>query len=77
MSAFLLYLFLIKLYLKIYLLIKATIGTDTILTSGCIIGAKCEVNTNEMLKDNTIIFGSKNQRRVANEKPQVIFSYRY
>ena len=37
----------------------ARVGTDTILTSGCIIGAKCELNTNEMLIDNTIIFGSK------------------
>ena len=52
----------------------ARVGTDTILTSGCIIGAKCELNTNEMLIDNTIIFGSKNQRRVANEKPQVLIT---
>lgn len=49
---------------------KAKVGSDTTITTGCIIGARCELNTNEILTDNTIIFGSNNQRRVADEKPQ-------
>ena len=30
---------------------KARIGKDVIITTGCIIGAKCELNTNEILQD--------------------------
>ena len=41
------------------------------LTDGCIVGAKCELFTNEVLAENTVIFGSENNRRVSNEKPQV------
>ena len=49
---------------------KAKIGKDVIITTGCIIGAKCELNTNEILQDNTVIFGANKERRIANEKPQ-------
>lgn len=40
------------------------------LTTGCIVGAKCEINTSEVLQDNTVIYGPNNQRRIATEKPQ-------
>lgn len=43
------------------------------IANGCIIGAKCDLDTSEILQDNTVIFGPNNQRRIANEKPQVIF----
>jgi dynactin-6 len=49
---------------------KAKIGKDVIITTGCIIGAKCELNTSEILQDNTVIFGANKERRIANEKPQ-------
>jgi dynactin-6 len=49
---------------------KARVGKDVVITTGCIIGAKCEINTNEILQDNTVIFGANKERRVANEKPQ-------
>jgi dynactin-6 len=51
---------------------KARIGRELTISNGCIIGAKCDLNTNEVLQDNTVIFGPNNQRRIANEKPQVI-----
>jgi len=41
-------------------------------SNNCIIGAKCELNTTEILPNNTVIFGNSNQRHIANEKPQVI-----
>lgn len=50
---------------------KAKIGREVTLTNGCIIGAKCELFTNEVLPENTVIFGSENRRRISNEKPQV------
>jgi hypothetical protein len=41
------------------------------ISNGCIIGVKCILNTHETLQDNTVIYGSNNQRRIAFEKPQV------
>uniref|UniRef100_A0A674A0P8 Dynactin subunit 6 n=1 Tax=Salmo trutta TaxID=8032 RepID=A0A674A0P8_SALTR len=37
---------------------KADLGRNMILTSGCIIGACCQVNTCEVIPENTVIFGS-------------------
>ena len=58
------------MFLTLFLFI-AKIGREVTLTNGCIIGAKCELFTNEVLTENTVIYGSENSRRVANEKPQV------
>lgn len=49
----------------------ADLGRNMILTSGCIIGACCQVNTCEVIPENTVIFGSGCQRRVQTERPQV------
>ena len=49
----------------------AKIGRGVTISNGCIIGAKCELSTIEVLQDNTVVFGKNNQRRIANEKPQV------
>ncbi|KAK6324502.1 hypothetical protein J4Q44_G00038440 [Coregonus suidteri] len=49
---------------------KADLGRNMILTSGCIIGACCQVNTCEVIPENTVIFGSGCQRRVQTERPQ-------
>ena len=52
---------------------KARVGRDINIKNGCIVGSKCVLDTCETLQDNTIIFGPDNQRRIANEKPQVCF----
>jgi len=51
-------------------MIIAKVAREVTLSSGCIIGAKCELLTKEALVENTVIFGSENRRRIANEKPQ-------
>ncbi|KAG7243361.1 hypothetical protein INR49_011817 [Caranx melampygus] len=50
---------------------KADLGRNVILTSGCIIGACCQVNTCEAVPENTVVYGSNCIRRVQSEKPQV------
>ncbi|KAG7458874.1 hypothetical protein MATL_G00225230 [Megalops atlanticus] len=49
---------------------KAEVGRNVILTSGCIIGACCQVNTCEVIPENTVIYGSGCMRRVQTERPQ-------
>jgi dynactin-6 len=58
-----------------FFILKAKIGREVKLTNGCIVGAKCEIFTNEVLAENTVIFGSDNRRRISNEKPQVRIKY--
>ncbi|KAJ8247759.1 hypothetical protein GJAV_G00250000 [Gymnothorax javanicus] len=49
---------------------KAVVGRNVILTNGCIVGACCQVNTCEVIPENTVIYGSGCMRRVQTEKPQ-------
>ncbi|XP_028306632.1 dynactin subunit 6-like isoform X1 [Gouania willdenowi] len=49
---------------------KADVGRNVILTSGCIIGAFCQVNTCEVIPENTVIYSSGCMRRVQTERPQ-------
>ncbi|KAH0628502.1 hypothetical protein JD844_009778 [Phrynosoma platyrhinos] len=49
---------------------KAYVGRNVILTSGCIIGACCNVNTYEVIPENTVIYGADCLRRVQTERPQ-------
>uniref|UniRef100_A0A3P9HZ70 Dynactin subunit 6 n=1 Tax=Oryzias latipes TaxID=8090 RepID=A0A3P9HZ70_ORYLA len=49
---------------------KADLGRNVILTSGCIIGACCQINTCEVVPENTVVYGSNSMRRTQNEKPQ-------
>lgn len=49
----------------------ADLGRNVILTSGCIVGACCQVNTYEVMPENTVVYGSSGVRRVQNERPQV------
>ncbi|CAF90471.1 unnamed protein product [Tetraodon nigroviridis] len=49
---------------------KADLGRNVILTSGCIVGACCQVNTCEVVPENTVVYGSGRFRRVQNERPQ-------
>ncbi|GFT20609.1 dynactin subunit 6 [Nephila pilipes] len=48
---------------------KCTVGKYTQLTSGCVIGAKCELTCNEIIPENTVIYGSNCERRLQAEKP--------
>lgn len=52
-------------------LLTAFVGRNVILTSGCIIGACCNVNTYEVIPENTVIYGADCLRRVQTERPQV------
>ncbi|XP_010209734.1 PREDICTED: dynactin subunit 6 [Tinamus guttatus] len=49
---------------------KAFVGRNVILTSGCIIGACCKINTYEVIPENTVIYGADCLRRVQTERPQ-------
>lgn len=49
---------------------KAYVGRNVILTSGCIIGACCSLNTFEAIPENTVIYGADCLRRVQTERPQ-------
>jgi dynactin-6 len=48
---------------------KARLGRQTELGNGCIIGAMCSVTCRESLADNTVIYGSKCERRIQIERP--------
>jgi len=48
---------------------KAFLGRHTELTNGCIIGAHCNVTSREVLTENTVIYGSKCERRLQSERP--------
>ncbi|CAI9739226.1 Hypothetical predicted protein [Octopus vulgaris] len=49
--------------------VKASVGRDTELSSGCIVGAKCCLSTDECLQENTVIYGKECRRRVQQEHP--------
>ncbi|XP_060149625.1 dynactin subunit 6-like [Globicephala melas] len=48
----------------------AYVGRNVILTSGCIIGACCNLNTFEVIPENTVIYGAGCLHRVQTERPQ-------
>uniref|UniRef100_K7FG13 Dynactin subunit 6 n=1 Tax=Pelodiscus sinensis TaxID=13735 RepID=K7FG13_PELSI len=49
---------------------KAFVGKNVILTSGCVIGACCNISTHEVIPENTVIYDAKCLRRVQTERPQ-------
>ncbi len=59
------------IYKQINECILAEVGRSVTLTSGCVIGAKCSLTTNELLPENTVIFGSDHQRRTMPDRPAV------
>lgn len=48
---------------------KSRLGPNTIISSGCIIGAMCDVDFEEILPENTVIYGTECNRRRQLEKP--------
>ena len=47
----------------------AHLGRQTELTNGCIIGAGCKVTSQEVLPENTVVYGENCARRVQSERP--------
>ncbi|XP_014611855.1 PREDICTED: dynactin subunit 6 [Polistes canadensis] len=48
---------------------KAYISQDVELTNGCVIGTACSLVEPETILENTVIYGSRCQRREMNDKP--------
>nr|CAG4652306.1 EOG090X0I48 [Triops cancriformis] len=48
---------------------KAKVGRQTYLSNGCVIGAGCNVNTSEVVPEQTVIYGSSSLRRHQSDKP--------
>ncbi|XP_014203255.1 dynactin subunit 6 [Copidosoma floridanum] len=48
---------------------KAFVGKEVEITNGCIIGTSVTISDQEVLPENTIIYGSDCQRREMNDKP--------
>ena len=48
---------------------KSYVGRTTELSNGCIIGAGCQVMTAEVLPENCVVHGSRNDRRLQSDKP--------
>lgn len=48
---------------------KSKVGKHVILSDGCVIGASCQLTTNETLASNTVVFGKDCQRRMQSERP--------
>lgn len=56
---------------RLTLIRSARVGRHVTLTSGCVIGATCSLTTDEVLPENTVIFGSDHQRRTMPDRPAV------
>ncbi|XP_071636280.1 dynactin subunit 6 isoform X1 [Temnothorax longispinosus] len=54
---------------------KAQVSREIELTNGCVIGAACSLTEQEVVPENTIVYGSQCQRREMNDKPYVIVIY--
>lgn len=50
----------------------AVLGSQTELGNGCIVGAMCNVSSHETLADNTVVYGSRCERRIQLERPPVL-----
>ena len=48
---------------------KSYVGRGTSLSHGCIIGAGCRLTTDEVLTENSVIYGGQCSRRAAKERP--------
>lgn len=49
---------------------KSRLGPKCILSTGCVIGSKCNVETCETLLPNTMVYGSECKRKIMSERPQ-------
>uniref|UniRef100_A0A1I7XGN8 Dynactin subunit 6 n=1 Tax=Heterorhabditis bacteriophora TaxID=37862 RepID=A0A1I7XGN8_HETBA len=51
--------------------VQCLINTGSQLGDGCSIGARCEILEKESLPNKTVIYGQKNERRIASDNPPV------
>jgi len=49
---------------------KSSVGNKVQVSRGCVIGAMCDINIEEVLPENVVIYGSDHRRRVQSERPQ-------
>lgn len=49
----------------------AKVSRDVELSNGCVIGTSCNLTEEEIVPENTIIYGTECQRREMNDKPYV------
>ncbi|CAD5206571.1 unnamed protein product [Bursaphelenchus okinawaensis] len=45
--------------------IRSQVAPNVTVPDGCVLGPKCQVNKNEDLQPNTVIYGEENKRRIA------------
>lgn len=48
---------------------KSKVGSTVELSDGCVVGSRCEIDSNERLASNTVIYGQDGSRRKASEIP--------
>ena len=48
---------------------KSFVGRTTVLSNGCVVGSGCNIETNEILPENCVIYGSSNERQIMSDKP--------
>jgi len=48
---------------------KCFVGRSVVLSNGCIVGAGCRVTAEETVEENTVIYGSGNDRRRQMDRP--------
>lgn len=53
---------------------KCFVGNKVTVTDGCTIGAGCKITEEQILKENTVIYGAKCNMREAIDKPAVSIS---
>lgn len=49
---------------------RSSVAAGVRVTNGCLIGAGCQLTDERVLPENTVIFGTRNEQRVAIEKPK-------
>lgn len=53
--------------------VNCHVGPNVTVTNGCTVGIKCKALHKEVLQENTVIYGKNNNRRIAEERPEVHF----
>ncbi|XP_046384584.1 dynactin subunit 6 [Ischnura elegans] len=53
---------------------KSYVGREVELSNGCIVGAKCKLTKGQVLKENTVIYGSNSIQRVQADRPPSLTS---
>lgn len=71
LDAFLFSLLYVIILIFFFLSFAAHISRDVELTNGCVIGTACSLVEPETVPENTVIYGSRCQRREMNDKPFV------